>query len=84
MDKPNMINLIRGDGIYKCPLCTYSTRFTYNSKVALVEKSESIGIKHMEATHGLCSRCKGTGMEPDTGQEYPIGNCPECEGIGYI
>ena len=26
----------------------------------------------------ICNKCDGTGVEPDVGQKYPIGNCTEC------
>lgn len=32
----------------------------------------------------ICPNCDGEGLEPDTGQDYPIGNCGKCEGTGQI
>lgn len=31
-----------------------------------------------------CNACQGSGLEPDIGQQYPIGNCCKCCGEGTI
>jgi len=42
---------------------------------SIIDFSDRENPKAIEAN---CPECKGTGVEPDVGQEHPIGNCTFC------
>jgi DnaJ-class molecular chaperone len=59
-----------------------------SSERSAVLTSELLGKSHAHKVERyepqVCPKCHGDGVEPDTGQEYGIGNCNLCEGEGEV